>query len=138
MAHNRLSERIREIKRIEEEKISVPIKSKFRHLKKKSKHYKYQDSEYIVRIIDSKRELIVEGEQQNNCVAGYDNLHIKGKKCIFVIRHKSDVKKSVATIEMDMQTNKIIQCRAYKNKQVTQDVENFKNKWLEHLKRKVG
>ncbi len=40
----------------------------------------------FIRPIDSAEEIVREGEEQNNCVAGYANRHADGKTIIMVLR----------------------------------------------------
>lgn len=137
LQHSRLSERLRELQKRQIVGQNVKNAPFFRHVKKICKPFVYRNDKYIVRPIDSKYELIIESEQNNNCVAGYANKHMKGKRCIFVIRDKKALKKSLCTVELDITTGVIIQCRAYRNGKYSKQVEQFVEKWKLHIAKQL-
>ena len=149
LQHTRLSERITQI---EKAKASLGGNVAFRIIRKKLKNTTFKYKGLIIRPIDSLNELILEGEQNANCVAdlGYKNKHTQGRFCVFVMREAINCKNSLYTVEFDTKTNEIIQCRGRGNRKLDDAIESLKDefieKWLVHLekvhpikkKKKVG
>lgn len=69
----------------------------------------------FIRPIDSAEEIVREGEEQNNCVAGYANRHADGETIIMVLRKRSEPRKPWHTVEIDPKTLVCRQCYAAHN-----------------------
>lgn len=67
--------------------------------------------DYIVKVPFTKAEFIIEGNNQSNCVGGYDRYVINGSDFVYFIRKKENPEKSYVTAEYDRQEKKTIQAR---------------------------
>lgn len=134
-AHSRLSERLREIERQKISSAGSIDKAQYRHIRRKYKSLRFSKDGYVVRPLDSKTEIVIEGEQQKICVAGagYQKNHTADKKCIFVVRKKDNPRKSLATVELDMKTYSVLQCRGEQNETPRQEVLDFVEMWKGRL-----
>lgn len=88
----------------------------------------------FIRPIDSAEEIVREGEEQNNCVAGYANRHADGKTIILVLRKRSEPRKPWHTVEIDPATLECRQCYAAHNHKRTPEAAEFMDKYLDHLR----
>lgn len=126
-AHARLSERER---RIKSRKLNMPFRIR-RHLLRWM-CWKYNGM--FIRPVDSADELTREGEQQQNCVAGYAKWHAEGKTIILLLRKCSEPCKSWHTVEIDPESLTCRQCYAARNTQRTPEAAAFMEAYLEHLR----
>lgn len=88
----------------------------------------------FIRPVDSAEEIVREGEEQNNCVAGYANRHADGKTIILVLRKRSEPRKPWHTVEIDPATLECRQCYAAHNHKRTPEAAEFMDKYLDHLR----
>lgn len=126
-AHARLSERERRLlKRGKNEKFRTR-----RHL---LQWMRWKWGGMFIRPIDSAEEIVREGEEQNNCVAGYANRHADGETIIMVLRKRSEPRKPWHTVEIDPKTLACRQCYAAYNHNRTPEAAEFMDKYLDHLR----
>ena len=88
----------------------------------------------FIRPVDSAEEIVREGEEQDNCVAGYANRHADGKTIIMVLRKCSEPRKPWHTVEIDPKTLECRQCYAAHNHKRTPEAAEFMEKYLDHLR----
>jgi hypothetical protein len=94
----------------------------------------YEDDNFKVIIPHSCEDLIDEGEQQHNCVGGYVDEIIDEDCYIVFIRRKSDLKKSLVTVELDLDFE-LVQGLMKNNTSIKdKEVADFLDKYLENLK----
>lgn len=96
--------------------------------------FAYASETMSIRIAASEEELIAEGKSLCHCVSNYAGTHARGGSCIFFIRKLSEPDNSFYTLELDMQTLKVLQNRGKKNCARTPEVEAFEAEWLEYIK----
>lgn len=82
----------------------------------------------------NEHELYLEGKLLGHCVHSYSNRHANGKTAIFFIRKQDEPETPYFTLELDEKSFKVLQNRGYKNCGRTDDVVEFEEKWLEHIK----
>lgn len=106
-------------------------------IEKLVKTFTLENDSFIIRPAMSATEIVVEGQNQHNCVgrAGYIEKMIAHKCMILFLRKKESPDESYYTVETDMRGN-IIQARAANNKQ-TSDYKETIAPLLEQLKKKV-
>lgn len=124
-AHTRLSQRERMVRRRD---LNDPFRIR-RHL---LGWMRYRWGGMFIRPIDSPAEIVLEGEQQNNCVAGYAQRHADGRTAIFVLRQAAKQSVSWYTVEINPRTLEIIQCRGYHNRELSPAEEEAKDKFMAH------
>lgn len=88
-AHERLSARERKMK-------NAPLNDKFRIRRRLLRWMCWKHDGMFIRPVDSVEEIIREGEQQHNCVAGYAKRHAEGMTVILLLRKCSEPCKSLA------------------------------------------
>jgi hypothetical protein len=92
---------------------------------------KYEDDNYVIYPAPSIDSLIEESSNQNNCVKTYAEKYSKGESLIFFMRDKSDLNKSLVTIEVC--DNKVVQARVKNNEEVDSCLMNIIKKWEKKL-----
>lgn len=126
-AHARLSERER---RLANRGKNVKFRTRRRLLGWMCWRYKGM----LIRPVDSAEEIVREGEEQNNCVAGYADRHADGKTIIMVLRKCSEPRKPWHTVEIDPKTLECRQCYAAHNHKRTPEAAEFMERYLDHLR----
>lgn len=130
-AHSRLSERERNM---QNEDLQVLFRMR-RHLWRWAV---WRHNGLLIRPIDSVKEITLEGERQNNCVAGYAKRHAQGKTVIFVLRRADDPTRNWHTVELNPKNLTVVQCRGYRNADAEPQAEAFIQAWIQHLNDKKG
>lgn len=89
----------------------------------------------FIRPIDSAEEIVREGEEQNNCVAGYANRHADGETIIMVLRKRSEPRKPWHTVEIEPENACLpaVLRRSTITKR-TPEAAEFMDKYLDHLR----
>lgn len=126
-AHARLSERERRL-------LNREKNEKFRTRRRLLAWMKWKWGGMFIRPIDSAEEIVREGEEQNNCVAGYANRHADGETIIMVLRKCSEPRKPWHTVEIDPETLECRQCYAAHNHKRTPEAAEFMERYLDHLR----
>lgn len=123
LAHERLSARLRTA-------ATRKNLAAFRLRRRQLRPLRFAHGDYLVRPVDSPMELISEGEQQHNCVAGYEDAHAQGDTAIFVLRRRDAPRQSWHTVEIDEKALCIRQLRGAHNADATPEAEDFAALWL--------
>ena len=126
-AHARLSERERRL-------LNRGENEKFRTRRRLLVWMRWRYKGMLIRPIDSAEEIVREGEEQDNCVAGYANRHTNGKTIIMVLRQCSDPRTPWHTVEIDPKTLDCLQCYGYKNRKRTPEAAEFMDAYINHLR----
>lgn len=108
----------------------------FRRVAKSLMGFEAQGDKYSLVIPREVSELTEEGNALSHCVGqlGYDKKMIEGKSFIIFCRENVDLKKPFATIEFDLNTNKVRQFYAEHNSRPPEDAIEFVNTWAESVK----
>lgn len=126
-AHARLSARERQL-------LNREKNEKFRTRRHLLAWMRWKYKGMFIRPVDSAEEIVREGEEQNNCVAGYATRHADGKTIIMVLRKRSEPRKPWHTVEIDPATLECRQCYAAHNRARTSEAAEFMDKYLDHLR----
>lgn len=126
-AHARLSERERRL-------LKRGKNEKFRTRRRLLAWMKWKWGGMFIRPIDSAEEIVREGEEQDNCVAGYANRYADGETIIMVLRKRSEPRKPWHTVEIDPKTLACRQCYAAHNHEREPEAAEFMDKYLDHLR----
>ena len=105
--------------------------------KKLRKRYYYEDSEYIIRPARSAGEIVREGQILHHCVGGNDYLknHDKGIGYILLLRFREKPEEPYITIEIDAESNQILQWHGKYNKKPDEDnMKRWINRYEQWLK----
>ncbi len=92
---------------------------------------KYEDDNYVIYPAPSIDSLIEESSNQNNCVKTYAESYSIGDSLIFFMRNKSNLNKSLVTIEV--KNNKVVQARIKNNDLPDYSLMNIIRKWEKKL-----
>lgn len=107
----------------------------------KEKCYEYKSGGLSVIVPSRAQEIIAEGKVQNHCVGTYIDSVSDGRSVIVFIRKANEPDVSYYTMEISPKTMTVIQCRGYKNCDMTAEVKAFvdeyKTKCLAKLKREL-
>ena len=95
---------------------------------------------YCLYELCSSKELIVEGRKMNHCVASYARSCCVKVTSIFSLRCTSFSKgqETLATIEMDVRSQTIVQAKARFNKPITAVAKKIMKDWAAHHDLKIG
>lgn len=126
-AHERLSERERRV--VQRDKLGA-----FRARRRLYRWMRWRHDGLFVRPVDSPYEIVREGEEMHNCVAGYAEGHAVGRTIIMVLRKCSEPRVPWHTVEIDPETLACRQCYAAHNRARTPEAAEFMNLYLEHLR----
>ena len=98
--------------------------------KKRLEKYLYEDNDLKVVLPTCPGDLILEGQNQHNCVATYISRHANQSTNIFFIRKKENPDESYITVEINEKTHKLVQARYKHNKKLNRQDKEFVDKWL--------
>lgn len=125
-AHERLSERERKI-------VNGKKNAKFRLRRHLYSWLCWRWGGMLIRPVDSAEEIVREGEEMHNCVAGYADRHADGHSIIMVLRRADEPRKPWHTVELDPETLACKQCYAAYNHGREPEADEFMKKYLDHL-----
>ena len=103
--------------------------------KKRLEKYLYEDENLKVVIPESPNDLIAEGQNQHNCVAGYIRRYAEQEATIFFIRKKDNLDESYITIKINEKSHKVIEAKYKYNEKLNSQDKEFVEKWLKHCSR---
>ena len=126
-AHARLSARERQL-------LNREKNEKFRTRRHLLAWMRWKYKGMFIRPVDSAEEIVREGEEMHNCVAGYADRHADGMTIIMVLRKRSEPRKPWHTVEIDPATLECRQCYAAHNRARTSEAAEFMDKYLDHLR----
>ena len=101
------------------------VNQKIEKLQPRLKQYHFESKDLFIRPAVSTEELFEEGKKLVHCVGGYANRYAEGKIAILFIRKKKERDTPFYTVEIDLQANRITQCRGYDNQAATKEIESF-------------
>lgn len=97
--------------------------------------YEYSDGTYSVIVPETLSDIIAEGQEQHNCVAGYCTRHADGKLTILFIRRTERPERSFITVEV-ANDGTIRQALAARNRAPDADAQAFVEKYRQKLMRR--
>lgn len=90
--------------------------------------FRGEDDELMIVWPTCKSDFNKEGAMQHNCVGGsYFESMVEGRSVVVFCRRKSEPDKSYTTVEFSGATGKVLQNRAWGNKEAPEDAEEFIN-----------
>lgn len=124
--HNAHDELYKKVKYKQNEEISKKINERSKKLDK----FNFNKNQLSIFPVHSQTELINESRELKHCVRSYATRVARGETNIFLIRKDGQLEKPYVTLELN--DNKVIQCRGYKNnttKPLDEKVKLFVNDW---------
>lgn len=95
----------------------------------------WEDAGICIRPAHTEEELIEEGAVLDHCVGTYGETVARGGSCIFFIRRADAPDKPWYTLQIELKTLKEIQNHGLRNCAPTKEVQEFVNRWLEHVRK---
>ena len=135
-AHEELSKLIAEIdKKID----AADLKEKNRILEKLVNEvkplYDVKSKDFVIIWPKTKKDFVLEGQLQHNCVGGYFERCVKGRTTVFFLRRKENQDKPFCTVEFNNGT--LIQCRTIYNKDAPEDARKYMEEVARHYQATV-
>ena len=89
--------------------------------------YEYHNDKFSIITPKTPDDIVLEGSNQNNCVASYVD-SVRNKKCVilFLRRTKS---KDVSEVTIEIREDKIVQIKAFANRNINKEHEEFVKEW---------
>lgn len=116
VAHDKMLERV---KQLEDELLQKECDKRYKQIKK----YEFEMEQLALVAPRLTKDIIKEGTELKHCVGSYAERHAKGKTCILFIRFTAKPKIPFYTVEV--QGNKVVQVRGFKNQPPTKEVQEF-------------
>ena len=128
----------------QETKVTQELTQKFtQRAPELARKYAETGGSYFIRIPQTPEEIIEEGRTLSHCVGGFSYIknHAEGKNPILFLRRTSDPDKPYYTMEIDVHTNRILQCEGCKSEDghgryghihrddLPQEAKDFLNAW---------
>lgn len=82
----------------------------------------------------TEEELIDEGSALHHCVGTYGATVARGDSCIFFIRRADAPDTPWYTLQVELKTVKELQNHGLRNCPPTKEVQEFVDRWLEHVR----
>jgi hypothetical protein len=92
--------------------------------KKLEKKYAYQSGELMIKVPDGAEDIINEGNVLRICVGGYAARHLSGATTILFLRRRRKPNTPYVCVEIDEQTNRIVQIHGYRNEHLENGKRN--------------
>ena len=98
--------------------------------------YQFEDGQFCIVLPTCKEDFNREGRENHNCVGGsyYDKM-LKGQSCVMFLRRKEEPGKAFCTVEMNRE--KILQCRAVRNSEPPEEAKAFMEKFSKEVARRI-
>lgn len=110
-------------------------------IKKRAKElakYTYKDKNFIISCFQDLSSIIDEASQMGNCIFRlYSESYALGKCNLFAVRNINNMGKSLISVETDINNTRIVQAEQSHHRELTDEQQDFLNKWLKHIKKKT-
>lgn len=116
-AHQKTTEKV---KYKEDKTLNVKIAKRLADLKSR---YEFERDGLFIRPAVDSIELFREGQALRHCVGGYAKQYAEGKSDLLLVRRSAEPDKPFYT--MEVQKDKVVQCRGLKNYSMTPEVKAF-------------
>lgn len=103
------------------------LNNKIKKISKRLENTKFTNGQYIIYPVKSYEELVLEGNNQHNCVRTYADRIVDGTCLIYLMRTKDAPDKSLVTVEV--RNKKVVQSRTKNNESTTPEQNNFLKKF---------
>lgn len=100
---------------------------RIREYAKELEKYAFKEKEFVIKPIQTQKELITESAKLKHCVRTYAEEIAHRRTSIFAIRENKNPNEPFVTLELKKDV--VIQCRAFKNREPADNVKHFVNDW---------
>lgn len=125
-----------EFNRLKFEKENTDFKNAVAKVYPKLSVREWEDEKYCIVLPQLRTDLTAEGQSLRHCVGAerYCEAHMKGEKMIFFVRRKEQKGRPYFTMEVDMNTMRIIQLHGAGNCAAPRDVRKFAESFVRVLR----
>lgn len=103
------------------------------------KNYNYEEDIFFIRAFRDYDDLVDESNQQRNCVLSYARDVVNKRSKIFTMREKKFPEKSLITVELSNDDERIKQAYLAYNRPVKNEAQKaFLKRWIKEVKRRKG
>lgn len=97
--------------------------------------YSFSNSKFTIRAANDVTEIIKEGHKLRHCVGGtqYVKSMAEGSSAIMFIRTLNEPDEPYYTLELNLKTMRVVQCRGFKNCDMNSEVIKFVESWKKGL-----
>ncbi|WP_205508541.1 PcfJ domain-containing protein [Longitalea arenae] len=102
--------------------------------------FEKEEGDIVVEELISTKELMKEGRTMKHCVASYAYLCVKGRTAIYSFRRYTteQMQETLATIEVNIAAQKIVQAKGKMNKPVSNEVRKCMELWAKKRQLSIG
>ena len=93
----------------------------------------HRDSDFEVKVIQSKKALISEAAKMHNCSAGYVDRIIRGTSILFTVKQVAHPRAAYCMLEYSPKEKRIVQNRGVRNSDPEQAEKDFVQSWLQNI-----
>lgn len=114
------------------------VEQGFRVRLKELERFSWSADGITIRPCMTQDEMKQEGKALSHCVARYAEDHALAKTAIFLIRKEAEPNTPWYTLELDEKKLIVKQNRGKNNCARTDEIQNFENQWLEHIRQEAA
>ena len=94
--------------------------------------YEYHNDKFSIIAPKTPNDIVLEGSNQSNCVASYID-SVKNKKCVILFLRRTNLK-DASEVTIEVRENKIVQIKAFANRNINREHEEFVKEWAKAKK----
>ena len=89
--------------------------------------YEYHNDKFSIIAPKAPNDIVLEGSSQNNCCSSYID-SVRNKKCVILFLRRTKLK-DVSEVTVEIRGNKIVQIKAFANRNISKEHEEFVKEW---------
>ena len=89
--------------------------------------YEYHNDKFSIIAPKTPNDIVLEASNQSNCCASYID-SVKNKKCVILFLRRTKLK-DVSEVTVEVRENKIVQIKAFANRNINREHEGFVKEW---------
>ena len=89
--------------------------------------YEYHNDKFSIIAPKTPNDIVLEASNQSNCCSSYID-SVKNKKCVILFLRRTKLK-DVSEVTVEMRENKIVQIKAFANRNISKEHEEFVKEW---------
>ena len=89
--------------------------------------YEYHNDKFSIIAPKTPNDIVLEGSSQNNCCSSYID-SVRDKKCVILFLRRTKLK-DVSEVTVEVRENKIVQIKAFANRNISKEHEEFVKEW---------
>ena len=89
--------------------------------------YEYHNDKFAIIAPKARNDIVLEASNQNNCCSSYID-SVRNKKCVILFLRRTKLK-DVSEVTVEVRENKIVQIKAFANRNISKEHEEFVKEW---------